>query len=96
MPQLPALQLEPRNALLDLTPVNNALMGIQRQQNANRDYAMQQDELAPRLQSLRESLGVQIGEQIRAQRGRFDAAYPFRGFCRPFGAHGFVRSFLLV
>jgi phosphomannomutase/phosphoglucomutase len=36
--------------------------------------AMQQDELAPRLQSLRESLGVQIGEQIRAQRGRFDAA----------------------
>lgn len=51
MPQLPALQLEPRNALLDLTPVNNALMGIQRQQNANRDYAMQQDELAMRKQS---------------------------------------------
>ncbi len=51
MPQLPALQLDPRNALLDLTPVNNALMGIQRQQNANRDYAMQQDELAMRKQS---------------------------------------------
>ena len=51
MPQLPALQLEPRNALLDLTPVNNALMGIQRQQNANRDYAMQQDELAMRKQT---------------------------------------------
>ena len=51
MPQLPALQLEPRNALLDLTPVNNALMGIQRQQNANRDYALQQDQLAMQKQS---------------------------------------------
>ena len=51
MPQLPALQLEPRNALLDLTPVNNALMGIQRQQNANRDYAMQQDQLAMQKQT---------------------------------------------
>lgn len=51
MPQLPALHLEPRNALLDLTPVTNALDGIQKQQNANRDYAMQQDELAMRKQS---------------------------------------------
>lgn len=51
MPQLPALQLEPRNALLDLTPVNNALMGIQRQQNANRDYALQQDQLAMQKQT---------------------------------------------
>ena len=32
MPQLPALHLEPRNALLDLTPVTNALDGIQKQQ----------------------------------------------------------------
>lgn len=48
MPQLPALQLDPRNALLDLSPVNNALVGIQRQQNANREYAVQQDELAMR------------------------------------------------
>lgn len=48
MPQLPALQLDPRNALLDLTPVNNALTGIQRQQNANREYEVQQDELAMR------------------------------------------------
>lgn len=45
MPQLPALQLEPRNALLDLTPVNNALMGIQRQQNENRNYEMEQQRL---------------------------------------------------
>ena len=51
MPQLPALHLEPRNALIDLTPVTNALDGIQKQQNANRDYAMQQDELAMRKQS---------------------------------------------
>lgn len=51
MPQLPALQLDPRNALLDLTPVSNALTGIQRQQNANRDYAMQQDQLAMQKES---------------------------------------------
>ncbi len=51
MPQLPALQLDPRNALLDLTPVSNALTRIQRQQNENRNYAMQQDELAMRKQS---------------------------------------------
>ena len=46
MPQLPALQLDPRNALLDLSPVNNALMNIQKQQNANREYDMQQNQLA--------------------------------------------------
>lgn len=45
MPQLPALQLEPRNALLDLTPVNNALMGIQKQQNENRNYEIDQQRL---------------------------------------------------
>ena len=51
MPQLPALQLDPRNALLDLSPVNNALMNIQKQQNANREYDMQQNQLAMQKQS---------------------------------------------
>lgn len=51
MPQLPALQLNPRNALLDLSPVNNALMNIQKQQNANRKYDMQQNQLAMQKQS---------------------------------------------
>ena len=61
MPQLPALRIEPRNALLDLSPVQNALTGIQRQQNADREYGMQQEQLAMQKQS--NSL-----QQQRAQR----------------------------
>lgn len=45
MPQLPALSIDPRNALLDLAPVQNALTGIQRQQNLNREYEQQQEQL---------------------------------------------------
>lgn len=46
MAQLPALTIDPRNALLDLSPVQNALTGLQRQQNVNREYEQQQEQLA--------------------------------------------------
>lgn len=45
MAQLPALTIDPRNALLDLAPVQNALTGLQRQQNANREYEQQQEQI---------------------------------------------------
>lgn len=51
MPQLPALTIDPRNALLDLAPVQNALTGLQNQQNANREFGLQQDQLAMQQQA---------------------------------------------
>ena len=39
MVNLPAAQM-PQNAMLNFEPVSNALIGIQRQQNQNRQYAM--------------------------------------------------------
>lgn len=51
MAQLPALTIDPRNALLDLAPVQNALTGIQNQQNANREFGLQQDQLAMQQQA---------------------------------------------
>ena len=51
MPQLPALHLDPRNALLDLTPVSNALDGIQNQRNEDRNNAFRQEQLAMQRQS---------------------------------------------
>lgn len=51
MAQLPALTIDPRNALLDLAPVQNALTGLQRQQNANREYDQQQEQLGMQRES---------------------------------------------
>jgi hypothetical protein len=51
MAQLPALTIDPRNALLDLSPVRNALTGLQNQQNANREYDQQQEQLGMQRES---------------------------------------------
>lgn len=51
MAQLPALTIDPRNALLDLSPVQNALTGLQRQQNANREYDQQQEQIGMQRES---------------------------------------------
>lgn len=51
MAQLPALTIDPRNALLDLAPVQNALTGLQRQQNANREYEQQQEQIGMQRES---------------------------------------------
>lgn len=51
MAQLPALTIDPRNALLDLAPVQNALTGLQRQQNVNREYEQQQEQLGMQRES---------------------------------------------
>lgn len=51
MPQLPALRLDPGNALLDLSPVTNALSGIQEQRNEDRNNALRHNQLAMQKQS---------------------------------------------
>lgn len=45
MPQLPALGFNPKNALLDVSPITNALTGIQNQANKDREFGMEQERL---------------------------------------------------
>ncbi len=44
MPQLPALGFNPRNALIDFSPLTNALQSIQDQSNKDRAYELQRRE----------------------------------------------------
>ncbi len=56
MPQLPALEINPRNALLDVSGVTNALQGLTDQRNKDRDYAMDRERLNMARQSHKQSM----------------------------------------